>query len=57
MLSTIIMAIVLVLLVFAVIAAWLNTQIILKDLAMIKQELGIKDIKNPSFLDDDLDKN
>ncbi|WP_174732249.1 hypothetical protein [Mesobacillus harenae] len=57
MLSTIIMAIVLVLVVFAVIAAWLNTQLILKDLAMIKQELGIKDIKNPSFLDDDLDKN
>jgi hypothetical protein len=43
--------------VFASIAAWLNTQIIMKDLAAIKEKLGIKEEKKPSMFDDDLDKN
>lgn len=41
--------------VFASLAAWLNTQIILKELAEIKTKLGIKDEKKPSFFDRDLD--
>lgn len=41
---------------FASIAAWLNTQLIIKDLAAIKEHLGIKDYKKPSVFDDDLDK-
>lgn len=46
----------LILAVFASIAAWLNTQIIIKDLAAIKEKLGIKDSSKPSMFDDDLDK-
>jgi hypothetical protein len=40
----------------AAIGAWLNTRIILKDLAMIKAHLGIKDERTPSVFDNDLDK-
>nr|WP_259547074.1 hypothetical protein [Heyndrickxia oleronia] len=41
--------------VLASIAAWLNTQIIVRELAEIKENLGIKEHKKPSFLDRDLD--
>ncbi|MBU5213131.1 hypothetical protein M3685_11310 [Heyndrickxia oleronia] len=41
--------------VFASIAAWLNTQIIVRELAEIKEKLGIKEHKKRSFLDRDLD--
>ncbi|CAH0173237.1 hypothetical protein SRABI96_01247 [Peribacillus sp. Bi96] len=47
--------IVLVLAIFASIAAWLNTQTIIRDLSEIKAKLGIKEEKKPSFLDKDLD--
>lgn len=48
-------AIVLVLAIFASIAAWLNTQIIIRELSEIKTKLGISEIKKSSFLDKDLD--
>jgi len=51
-----IFSVIIIVAVFASIAAWLNTQIILRDLAEIKEQLGMKDVKRPSFLDDDLDK-
>lgn len=57
MVVNIIISLVLIVAVFASIAAWLNTQIILRDLTAIKEQLGIKDVRKPSFLDDDLDKN
>ena len=41
--------------VFASIAAWSNTQIILKELSEIKSKLGIKEERKTSFLDRDLD--
>ena len=44
-----------VLAIFASIAAWLNTQIILKELSEIKAKLGIAATKKSSFLDKDLD--
>ena len=47
--------IVVVLAIFASIAAWLNTQIILKELSEIKSKLGIAATKKFSFLDKDLD--
>lgn len=47
--------IVLVLAIFASIATWLNTQIILRELSEIKVKLGIAEIKKSSFLDKDLD--
>ena len=40
----------------AAIGAWLNTRIILKDLAVIKAHLGIKEERSPSVFDNDLDK-
>jgi hypothetical protein len=43
------------LIIFASIAAWVNTQTILRDLTEIKERLGIKEEKNQSFLDKDLD--
>lgn len=43
----------LVLAIFSSIAAWLNTQIILKYLSEIKAKLEIKENKKPSFLDKD----
>lgn len=43
--------------IFASIAAWLNTEKIIRELSTIKHQLHIKDNKKPSFLDDDLDKN
>jgi hypothetical protein len=46
----------LILAVFAAIAAWLNTKVIIKDLAAIKEKLGIKDERKPSVFDKDLDK-
>ncbi|WP_017379031.1 hypothetical protein [Paenisporosarcina sp. TG-14] len=45
----------LVLAIFSSIAAWLNTQIILKELSEIKAKLEIKEDKKPSFLDKDYD--
>ena len=51
----IIITIALVLAIFASIAAWLNTQIILRELSEIKAKLGIPEIKKSSFLDKDLD--
>ncbi|MBT2636875.1 hypothetical protein [Bacillus sp. ISL-39] len=41
---------------FAAIGAWLNTRIILKDFAAIKNHFGIKDERSPSVFDNDLDK-
>lgn len=52
---TILITIVILLVVFASIASWFNTQTILRDLSEIMKELGIKEEKNPSFLDRDLD--
>ncbi|MCM3572530.1 MULTISPECIES: hypothetical protein [Mesobacillus] len=40
----------------AAIGAWLNTRVILKELAVIKAHLGIKDERTPSVFDNDLDK-
>jgi hypothetical protein len=40
----------------AAVGAWLNTRIILKDLAKIKNHLGIKEERTPSVFDNDLDK-
>ena len=40
----------------AAIGAWLNTRIIIKDLANIKAHLGIKEERPPSVFDNDLDK-
>ena len=49
-------AAVLIVAVFAAIAAWLNTKVIKDDVAMIKEHLGIKEERPPSVFDDDLDK-
>jgi hypothetical protein len=38
------------------IGAWINTRIIMKDLAAIKARLGINDERKPSVFDNDLDK-
>jgi hypothetical protein len=38
------------------IGAWINTRIIMKDLAVIKARLGINDERKPSVFDNDLDK-
>ena len=51
----ILITIALALAIFASIAAWLNTQIILRELSEIKAKLGISEIKKSSFLDKDLD--
>jgi hypothetical protein len=40
----------------AAIGAWLNTRIIINDLAKIKAHLGIKEERKPSVFDNDLDK-
>ncbi|WP_176167325.1 hypothetical protein [Mesobacillus jeotgali] len=40
----------------AAIGAWLNTRIILKELAEIKAHIGIKAERRPSVFDNDLDK-
>jgi len=55
-LINIIIAIVLVIGALAAILSWLNTQIIIRDLGEIKNNLGIKEHSKPSFLDKDLDK-
>lgn len=49
------MLIVLFLTLLAAIAAWLNTQTILRDLSEIKAKLGIKEEKQSSFFNKDLD--
>lgn len=51
----ILITIVLVLAIFASIAAWFNTQIIIRELSEIKAKLGITESKKSSFLDKDLD--
>jgi len=51
----IIITVALVLAIFSSIAAWLNTQIILRELSEIKAKLGIAETKKSSFLDKDLD--
>lgn len=56
MLVNILVTAALILAVFAAIAAWLNTKVIIKDLAAIKEKLGIKDERKPSVFDKDLDK-
>ncbi|WNF24696.1 hypothetical protein [Mesobacillus jeotgali] len=48
--------VILVIAILATIGAWLNSRIILKDLAIIKTHLGIKDERKPSVFDNDLDK-
>ena len=55
MINTII-AIVIILGALAAIASWVNTQAIRKDLAAIKEKVGIEEEQRPSFLDKDLDK-
>lgn len=40
----------------AAIGAWFNTKIIIKDLAVIKAQLGIKEERTPSVFDNDFDK-
>ncbi len=52
----IILLVVLVLAIIGSIAGWLNTRTILKELADIKRELRIKDVRKPSVFDNDLDK-
>jgi len=49
------MLIVLFLTLLAAIAGWLNTQTILRDLSEIKAKLGIKEEKQSSFFNKDLD--
>ncbi|MBB2479293.1 MULTISPECIES: hypothetical protein [Heyndrickxia] len=51
----VILLIVAVLAAIASIVACINTQAIVRDLSEIKEKLGIKEIKKPSFLDKDLD--
>lgn len=51
----IVIIILLIIAVFSSIVAWLNTQVILRDLSEIKTKLGIKEANKPSFLDKDLD--
>ncbi len=48
--------IVLAIAVITAVGAWLNTRMILKDLAVIKIKLGIKEERKPSVFDNDLDK-
>lgn len=55
MLVNIIISVVLIVAVFPSVAAWINTHIILKDLAVIKEQLGIEDVRKKSVFDDDLD--
>ncbi|WP_157256183.1 hypothetical protein [Bacillus timonensis] len=55
MVVNVLILLVLVLAIFASIAAWINTQTIIRDLTEIKAKLGIKEDKKPSFLDKDLD--
>ncbi|MCM3123082.1 MULTISPECIES: hypothetical protein [unclassified Mesobacillus] len=40
----------------AAVGAWLNTRLILKELAIIKAHIGIKEERTPSVFDNDLDK-
>jgi len=49
----IIIGIILLLAIIGSIAAWINTKIILEELALIKKELGIKEEKKEFFLADD----
>jgi hypothetical protein len=51
----ILILIALTLIIFTSIAAWVNTQTILRDLTEIKERLGIKEKNSQSFLDKDLD--
>jgi hypothetical protein len=48
----IIIVIIIVLAIIGSIASWINTKIILEELATIKKELGIKEEKKNTFLDD-----
>ena len=52
----IVFIVVLVLAVFSAVAAWLNTQTIIRELGEIKAKLGIEEKGKPSFLDKDFDK-
>jgi hypothetical protein len=49
-------AIILGIAVLAGIGSWINTRMIIKDLAEIKARLGIKEERTPSVFDNDLDK-
>ncbi|MBT2680214.1 hypothetical protein J7E38_14465 [Bacillus sp. ISL-35] len=40
----------------AAVGAWLNTRLILKEFAVIKAHMGIKEDRTPSVFDNDLDK-
>jgi hypothetical protein len=40
----------------AAVGAWLNTRLILKELAIIKAHIGIKEERTTSVFDNDLDK-
>ncbi|QOR68129.1 hypothetical protein IM538_08475 [Cytobacillus suaedae] len=52
----IILLVILVLAIIGSILGWLNTRTILKEIADIKKELGMKNIRKPSVFDNDLDK-
>jgi cell division protein FtsL len=54
MMGSILILIILILVIFASIAAWHNTRVILAELSEIKKKLGIKEEKT-SYLDRDLD--
>jgi hypothetical protein len=49
-------AIILGIAVLAGIGSWINTRMIIKDLAGIKAKLGIKEERTPSVFNNDLDK-
>ncbi|WP_337969841.1 hypothetical protein [Virgibacillus salexigens] len=51
----ILITIILIITIFASIAAWLNTKVILKELELIKDKLEITDREESSFLKNDLD--
>jgi hypothetical protein len=52
---SVVLTIILILAIIGSIAAWINTKIIIEELAQIKKQLGIKEEKPSSFLDQDLD--
>jgi hypothetical protein len=52
---SVLITIILIIAIIGSIAAWINTKIIIEELAQIKKHLGIKEEKPQSFLDKDLD--
>ncbi|WP_162595852.1 hypothetical protein [Bacillus sp. CGMCC 1.16541] len=56
MLPTILITVSLIIITLSSVAAWLNTQLIVRELSQIKTHLGIKEETKPSFFDNDLDR-